>query len=131
MLRFSCVSRFVKVTVASATAAPLESVAVPLMVPYTFWPNPLAADIARSRIAAADASQRLLTFRMDLLLEINSNVSGPATRMHQPEVHILFGLIRNEADHENGHRATPTPAIAGVCRPARSISQAEKSILDR
>src|SRR5919108_1742997 len=60
MLRFSLVSRFVSVTFALAMAAPLLSLTVPAMVPYTFWPHPELAANSKTTVATTDANTSFL-----------------------------------------------------------------------
>ena len=56
--RIRPVSTFLMVTVAPATAAPLESVTVPKIVPRKVWPHPGAAKIATNRITAQSCRPR-------------------------------------------------------------------------
>src|ERR1700733_14227272 len=67
MLCFSPLSRFVKVTAASLITAPLASVTVPVIVPYTFWPHPTDEVSATRTVAASNASPRFLRFVIGFL----------------------------------------------------------------
>src|SRR5215470_6542375 len=90
MLCFSEVPRFVSVTFASAMAAPLLSVTVPAIVPYTFWPSPTLGVNARINIPTREANQSFLRF----------GISFPPPRSRKKRTHHQLGNTddRNEPE---------------------------------
>src|ERR1700728_245278 len=107
MLCFSPLSRFVNVTAASLITAPLASVTVPVIVPYTFWPHPVVGTSAKRTVAASNASPRFLRF-----VTISSPSSHPEVRKHAPRIpefrdHVFpLGTTQTGQDRGNPTWAT-------------------------
>src|ERR1700686_5080399 len=84
MLCFSPLSRLVNTTVASLMAAPLLSVTVPVIVPYTFWPNTALGVTAKTVTTANKISASFPRFDIYFFLpqEVLKTWATVAARTH-------------------------------------------------
>src|SRR5882762_1847604 len=105
IVRFSPLSRFVSVTVASLIAAPLVSVTVPVMLPYTFWPHPAVGVSAKTTTAAKKISASFPRFGISFLPKKLSNCPGHLQRPTATDFHlgikqtIKRATVKSHNDH--------------------------------
>src|ERR1700736_6267373 len=102
MLCFSSLSRFVNVTAASLLTAPLASVTVPVIVPYTFWPHPADGVSTRMTVAASNASPRVLRFVI-----VSSPRSQETRRTDTTSSDDAFPVQNDETSLDTGNLVGP------------------------